>query len=104
MLIEARYYYVIDVNLPEDSFIYILNLLLGGNENLLQRLRVLMFEEILKMQRILDPIFVLIVFGFKRRNELRYFFCFVKVDEMREAVVSFVMHHHVQVFLLLFGG
>lgn len=49
MLIEARYYYVIDVNLPEDSFIYILNLLLGGNENLLQRLRVLMFEEILKM-------------------------------------------------------
>lgn len=100
---KCRQNCVTDINFRKWFLIYICNFLLNLLQFSLDYRRILMLEQIIKMQWILDPVFILIILWFKGIEKLRHFHRLIEVNKVSEPSISFIMHHNVQKFLFFFG-
>jgi hypothetical protein len=85
---------VIYINLCECFLIYLVYLLLDLVESFLKLLRVLIFKELVQVQRILCPVFI-VGLTIYRVEKLRNFLIFVKVYKVGQPHIAFIVHHHI---------
>lgn len=101
VLIETGNDHVVDIDFREGPLVNLADLLLDGDQLPFQRFRILVLEELLQVKGVFYPVLAGVVLPLEGRHELGDLLRLVEVNKVGEPRVGLVVHHHVQIFLLV---